>query len=177
MKAKIVKISLQLSEINDESKIERLSKTLVKYITQYCLTENNLLEVYRLLRRIRYTIQINKDLFPQYESQYDYLLYIIDTEIEINRIKTEQPDLRIKIPKLLKWTDTLNALIELIYGTQNLSVNFGKGKLEEIAACFEFIFQIKLGNISEKFGDICTRKPKKLYLDRVKENLLEKMKL
>ena len=96
MKAKIVKISLQLFEINDESKIERLSKTLVKYITQYCLTENNLLEVYRLLRRIRYTIQINKDLFPQYEPQYDYLLYIIDTEIEINRIKTEQPDIRIK---------------------------------------------------------------------------------
>ena len=83
MKAKIIKISLQLSEINDESKIERLSKTLVKYITQYCLTENNLLEVYRLLRRIRYTIQINKDLFPQYEPQYDYLLYIVNLQLKV----------------------------------------------------------------------------------------------
>lgn len=177
MKTKIVRTSLQLFEINDEYKIEKISKALVKYLIQYCLTENNLLEVYRLLRGIRYTVQINKDMNPQYESQYDYLLYTIDTEIEINRIKTEQPDLRIKIPKLLKWTDTFNALIELIYGTQNLSINFGKGKLEEIATCFEFIFQIKLGNISEKFGDMCTRKPKKLYIDKVKENLLEKMKL
>ncbi|GAB6122993.1 RteC domain-containing protein [Dysgonomonas termitidis] len=177
MKAKIIKISLLVFKIDDKSNIEKLSKRLVRDLTEYCTTENNLLEVYRLLRRIRYTILINKNQHPQHECQCDYLLYIIDTEIEINRLKTEHSDLRIKIPKLLKWTDTFNALIELIYGTQNLSINFGKGKLEEIAACFEFIFQIKLGNISEKFGDMCTRKPKKMYIDRIKENLFKKMKI
>lgn len=69
MKTKIVRTSLQLFEINDEYKIEKISKALVKYLIQYCLTENNLLEVYRLLRGIRYTVQINKDMNPQYESQ------------------------------------------------------------------------------------------------------------
>lgn len=175
MKAKILKISLQIFNVNDESKIEKRSNTFVKLLTEYCTTENNLLDVLRLLREISYTIRINRDLHPQLIHQCDYLAYTIDTEIEIVRLKIKQPELRIKIPKLLKWTDTFTALVELIYGIEDLSINFGKGKLEEIIACFEFIFQVKLGNTSEKFGDVYTRKSGKLYIDRVKDNLLKKL--
>jgi|GEM_PF-4628053 len=113
MSTKIIRISLKLFTIKDKSEIEKLSKTFIKHLTDYCVTENNLLEVYRFLRRIRYIIEINKSKNPQLEKQCDYLLYSIDTEIKINELKIEQPDLRIKIPKLLKWTDSFTALVEL----------------------------------------------------------------
>ncbi len=175
MKAKIVKTSLRIFNAKNESKTKKLYDDFVNELDIYCSAENNLLEAYRFLKRIRYDIRTNRVQDTQSACRSDYLIYIIDTEIEIVRLKIKDPSLRIKIPKLLKWTDTYTALVELIYGVQNLSVNSGKGKLEEIAACFEFIFQVKLGNISEKFGDIYIRKHKKLYIDRLRENLLKKL--
>lgn len=177
MKAKIIRISLQLFDSKNEHRTEKLCHNFVNGLDMYCLTENNLIEVYRFLKRVRYDIQTKKGRYPLLACQCDYLIYVIDTEIDIVRLKIDNPSLGIRIPKLLKWTDTYTALVELIYGIQDLSVNFGKGKLEEIAACFEFIFQVKLGNISEKFGDIGTRRPKKLYIDRVRENLIKKLNI
>lgn len=127
MKTKIVRISLKLFNTNDEFKFEKLSKTFVSYLTEYCTSENNLLDALRLLRQIRYAVRVNKEQSPRLADRYNYLLHIIETEIEINKLKIKQPDLRIRIPKLLKWTDTLTALVELIYGIENISVNFGKG--------------------------------------------------
>lgn len=175
MHKKIFKICHQLFCLNDESDHEKTCQSLVSYLTKYCSSENNLIEIYRLLKRLKYEIQINEDKYLTFRASYEYLTDIINTEIEIIKMKIKEPELRVKIPRLLKWTDTHSALVELIYGTKDLSINQGKGKLEEITACFEFIFQIKLGNISEKFNDISMRKSKKLYIDKVKDNLLNKI--
>lgn len=175
MSLNIEKINTQLSLIRNGSNSDKLCKKIADNLAKYCSGEINLLEAYRLLRRARYSAQLNKDNFPGFTSQYNFLIHIIDTEIEIIMLKIKEPELRMRIPKLLKWTDTLTALTEIIEGIQNLSINHGKGKLEEITACFEFIFQVKLGNISDKFADIRMRKSNKLYIDRVRDNLLKKI--
>lgn len=73
--------------------------------------------------------------------------------------------------KLLQWTDDKIALVELIYAISN-SVNNGKASIKSITECFQFIFQINLGNYYRILLDINNRKTNiTRYLDTLPYNL------
>lgn len=86
---------------------------------------------------------------------------IIYIEMEIAHDKIMNPQLieaqaKIKnMPKLLEWTDNKVALVEVIYGISN-SLNKGKASIsiKEITECFEFFFQIDLGNYHHSLIEI-----------------------
>jgi len=75
--------------------------------------------------------------------------------------------------KILKWTESKTALIELIYALHTNKVfNDGKADLNEIAKYFEKIFDIELGDIYRASNEIKNRKINKTkFLDFLKDNL------
>jgi len=162
------------NENENQSKWKKRYDNFVKLLTQYCNIENNLLEVYRLLLIIKLDIQSNMNKHSEVIFHYNYLCQIIDIEIEIILLKIKEPELRKKIPKLLKWTDCLTDLAEIIIGISK-SINRGKVKQIDIQECFEFIFQVKIGNISEKKEKIFIRKHKPMYIDKIKEVILQEL--
>lgn len=171
MNKRIKRASNLLFKCENESKWKKVYDNFLKLLAQYCNNENNLLDVYRLLLITKLDIQSNMNEHPDVIFHYKYLCQIIDIEIEIILLKIKEPSLRKKIPKLLKWTDCLTDLTEIIIGISK-SVNHGTVKQIELQECFEFIFQVKIGNFSEKKGKIYIRKQKPMYIDKVKENIL-----
>ncbi|MDM1461746.1 RteC domain-containing protein [Myroides odoratimimus] len=75
----------------------------------------------------------------------------------------------------LVWSESQNALIELIYALYlSGSINNGKGEIRKIALLFQELFGIKLLDIHHAFHRMKTRaKSKTCYLDKLKE-VLEK---
>lgn len=75
--------------------------------------------------------------------------------------------------KILKWTESKTALIELIYALHTSKVlNDGKADLNEIAKYFENIFDIELGDIYRASNEIKNRKINKTkFLDVLRDNL------
>lgn len=171
MNKRIKRTCVLLLKCENELKWKNVYDKFLRLLTQYCSIENNLLDVYRLLKIIKYIIQSNMNKHTEVISQYEYLCQVIDIELEVILLKIKNPELIKRIPKLLKWTDCLTDLAEIIIGISR-SVNHGKVKQIELQECFEFIFQVKLGNLSEKKGKIYIRKQKPMYIDKVKENIL-----
>jgi hypothetical protein len=163
MKKKIEKTCYRLFNTEYNLRWTQLCKTFISQLMQYCEIENNLLDVYRLLKTLKYIIQVNQDKYPELESQCDYLIYLIDLETEITDFKIKDPQLRIKIPKLLKWTESFTDLVEIIEGLI-FAINKGKAQQQEVQECFEFIFQVKIGGLSEKKGEIGRRKRKPFFI-------------
>jgi hypothetical protein len=77
----------------------------------------------------------------------------------------------------LIWSESQNALIELIYALYlSGSINNGKGEIRKIAVLFQQLFDIKLLDIHHAFHRMKTRaKSKTCYLDKLKEVLEEHM--
>jgi len=81
-------------------------------------------------------------------------------------------------PKVkLTWTDSKTDLIELIYALDTEGCfNNGKVPLIQIAAYFEIIFNIDLGNnIARNFYDMRIRNQPTPFLDRLREEILKRM--
>lgn len=79
----------------------------------------------------------------------------------------------------LTWTESKAALIELIYAlcSQGVFEN-AKADIKEIAAYFEIIFNVDLGDYYRTYLDIKTRKSGQTkFLDGMKENLLKRMNM
>lgn len=79
--------------------------------------------------------------------------------------------------KTLQWTDSKAALIELLYALQRKgSINNGQADLKDIAALFETVFGIELGNYYRTFQEIRIRKNGRTnYLEQLKKVLLQYM--
>ncbi len=77
----------------------------------------------------------------------------------------------------LTWTCSKADLIELIYGLVAAgAVNKGRVDIKEIASRFEFVFDIKLGNLYRQFLDIRLRKKERtVFINLMKEKLEKKM--
>jgi len=154
---------------------QKILDKLVREITLYCNEEADLPQVMRFLKRLRYKTSA-AGCEREDRTQAKYLVHIIDTELEVMKLKLKHSEYRIAIPKRLKWTHTYVALVELIYAIQS-SLNRGKAQLREIVAAFEFIFQVKLGNYSATLEEIARKKRKPSgYFDLLKKNLQEIVK-
>ena len=111
--------------------------------------------------------------FIGYESVINYC----QNEIEVLLLKNNlEPGLTIVNSKL-KWTATKIALIELIYALDSLKVfNNGDADIKQIAATFETIFNIDLGDYYRAFLEIKERRKNNTkFLDSLKNALLKRI--
>ena len=98
---------------------------------------------------------------------YEYLHYRIETfEQRPDRAYSQQAGGK-KIP----WTESKNALIELIYALHiSQSLGHGKSGIRQIAALFQSMFDIQFGDIHHAFHRMKYRHGP-TFLDRLKESL------
>jgi hypothetical protein len=105
---------------------------------------------------------------------------IVKTELFIIRIKLRHPDL-INISALnkpvpeMEWTDDKLDVIELIIALfLTKSVNSGKISKKDLQKFFEWVFQVELGNIYNRIGEIEIRNENdSLYIEKLLTNLKE----
>lgn len=163
------------SAIQLHTEKEKGLKRLDRELTRYCNQQADLPQVLRLLKRLRRDAGARlKD--PQDKDMAVCLIHIIDTELDVLELKLNHSEYRINIPKRLKWTGPLVALVELMYAILKY-LNRGKAQLKDVAAIFEFGFQIRLGNYSKTLDEIRTRKRKiSGFLDNLKDSLREILK-
>ena len=92
------------------------------------------------------------------------VLRTVKTELFIIKSKIKSPDLmEISAPKAPPpagtWTSEKLNLIELIVAiVKTQSVNNGNVTQKAIQECFEYVFQVNLGNISNRFAEMDIRK-------------------
>lgn len=142
---------------------------------------------YFTLGNIDLLIDINSFVFeidPSFSTYYDYKVSrIIAHDLLQNHLheKIQEHDLiinnNLNLSKTLVWSESQNALIELIYALYiSGSINNGKGEISKIALLFQQLFGIKLLDIHHAFHRMKTRaKSKTCYLDKLKEALQEYM--
>ncbi|MFV0500709.1 MAG: RteC domain-containing protein [Bacteroidales bacterium] len=107
----------------------------------------------------------------------DMLQAYLLSELELLDNYMQKPS-NISFPKVkLTWTGSKTDLIELIYAldTEGCFSN-GKIPLIQIAAYFESVFNIDLGNnIARNFYDMRIRNQPTPFLDRLREEILKRM--
>ena len=160
-------------------------KKLVDVLIKYCSSECNLISIFRFLREVECDIQLKLNKI-EYTNTSLYVLKLeklVKTEIEILSLKFQDPTLREfnfhskEPPSQLIWTDKKIALVELIYSI-NKSLNNGNVSICKIAKCFEYMFQVELGNYYDTFDEICCRKSKPTrYIESLIENLNNAIKM
>lgn len=75
-----------------------------------------------------------------------------------------------------KWTDTKNALGEIIYGIDTLaSVNHGKIDIIVLAGIFGKMFNVDMSNIYQMYIELKGKKNRTEYLNRMIKALLKRM--
>jgi len=171
-----------IKTINEISQDEREKlKAFKARITEYCVNTKSVLYLFRVLKELE--LELNDCLTGLIHINVDRSVVV--KVLRTIRIELEVIKLRIKnqglmefsesklVTPLGEWTDDKLNLIELIYAIyKTKSINNGKITLKQIQECFEEIFQVKLGNISNRINEIDNRKGHdKLYLDILTTNL------
>lgn len=171
------------SVINNRGEINSKYEAFVNQTIIFCSDDNNIFDIYRKLK------EIEADLTLRLEGREGVLHHVlckrlrsfIATEIEIILFKLHQPELialckeGAPYPSLLHWTDDKVSLVEMMYSIRK-SINHGKASMKKITSCFEFMFQIKLGNVYDIFSEINDRKSNVTrYLDTLPGNLIKEL--
>ncbi len=103
----------------------------------------------------------------QIQQSLDQCRILLFTHLEQNLVRTllekttpvESPSPSASEPEKLTWTYSKVGLTELIYSLKELGVfNHGKAELKKIVHCFEYMFNVDLGNVSSSFQEILERK-------------------
>ena len=179
----IIKILQEIAENEHEN-----YKEFRERLTEYCMnTKNAVFGLFRILNGMKQelseclngTVKVNVD-----RAVIIKVLKAIKIEIKIIKCRMKHPEIFDNICiKPLKpagvWTHDKIDLIELIFVIK-MSVNNGNVSIKALQECFEYIFQIKLGNIYDRFGEINERKGDKArYLEsliRYLHQILDKLK-
>ena len=170
-----------IETLNEIAKNEQEKfKAFREEFTQYCICEKAVLNLFRNLRSIEGDLQ--DCLEGRIEINVDRAIILkvmntIQTELEIIRYKMKCSGLSDstppKVPKPVgRWTDDKLCLIELLYAIkQTKSINNGNITLKALQECFEYFFQVKLGNISDRISELLERKTnKKMFLETLTVN-------
>jgi hypothetical protein len=167
-----------------------LNENLKKYtevLVSFCSADQEIFTIYRVLKEMEDDLDGRRYSMVQSNCKHaDYvvgkLACFIRTELEIARLKIKNPAMReyncgnVKAPPLLKWTDKKVALVELIHAIAG-SIDNGQAGINRIVKCFEYFFQVDLGNHYNIFDEICIRKIKPArYIDSLVNKLLEAIK-
>ena len=163
-------------------------KTFRERFVEYCIThEKAVIMLLRLLKGME--SELSECLTGNCKVNVDRAIIIkvlktIRIELEIIRYRMRRPGAfvheTVKVPQPAgEWTNDKIDLIELIYAIK-MSVNHGRVSIKALQDCFEYIFQVQLGNIYDRFTEINDRKYEKAsYLESLIKNLnkiLDKLK-
>ncbi len=138
---------------------------------------------------INYHDGLNSIVFeidPEFSTFYDYkIARIIANELLYSYLLTkinpdENPDTIQQKPESSKdifWTESKNALIELIYALYaSTSISHGKIGVRKISLMFQILFGITLGDLHHSFHRMKTRAGSRTaFLDQLKSSLEEYM--
>jgi len=143
---------------------------------------------YFTLGNINYYDGLNSFVFeidPKFSTYFDYkVAKIIANELIYNYLTTklspeQNPDvlLQQEETKDFFWTQTKNALIELIYALYACdAISHGKIGIRKISMVFQILFRISLNDIHNSFHRMKTRAGSRtLFLDQLKYSLEEYM--
>lgn len=168
---------------NDLNEVNRKFEVFADQLENFSANEQRIFSVFRTLGRIRIDVHSKSKVIDLTICDvFDRLTALIDIEITTALLKLKEPAL-IKLDRtsaeseleLLNWTDDKNDLVALIYGTAK-SINNGKAKIKKIVRCFEYIFQIDLGNVYDALGDLNIRKEGPCaYLNTLSDVLMKKI--
>lgn len=174
-----------LMNVNEEEKFYLIRNEII----DYCSNETRVFQCYRDLKYLEVELQdlLDKSVpdFKKGEKVILKILKIIKTEVEIvqirmkfaNNLEDIGEESFTNVPRV-QWTDPKINLVELIYAVKP-SVEYGKVTLKKITECFEYIFQIRLGNIYDMLNEISLRKLNRArYINKLMENfnqVLDKM--
>jgi len=138
---------------------------------------------------INYHDGLNSIVFeidPAFSTFYDYkIARIIANELLYTYLLSkinpdENPDMVMQKPESTKdvfWTESKNALIELIYALYaSVPISHGKIGIRKISLMFQILFRIPLGDLHHAFHRMKTRSGSKTaFLDQLKQSLEEYM--
>tara|TARA_R110000868_G_scaffold407011_1_gene687889 strand:+ start:825 stop:1670 length:846 start_codon:yes stop_codon:yes gene_type:complete len=146
-------------------------------------------EVYFRLGNINYHDGLNSFVFeidPHFSTFYDYkVARIIANELLYTYLLTkinpdEKPDVILQNTESTKdvfWTDSKNALIEIVYALYaSGAISHGKIGIRKISLLFQILFRIPLGDLHHAFHRMKTRTGSRtVFLDKLKLSLEEYM--
>ena len=152
-------------------------------LAEYCTKEKESFRLLRLLNDIK--SELKDCLTGLIEANVDRVIVkkvhkIVKTELFIIKIKLKRPEL-FKSSELnnpvsdVEWTDDKLDAIELITALcLTKSINHGKITKTDFQKFFEWVFQVELGNISNRINAIEIRKENdSLFLEKLLTNLKE----
>lgn len=158
---------------------------------RYYRTQSNYLD-HKYFLRGRYDIRLTVDSFffeadERTSTSHDFkvakilahdrLQVYLEEELSIlDRKETNMISQDINKIKLY-WTDSKTSLIELIYALHSQgAVDNGKADIKDIAALFEHLFGIELGDYYRTFLEIRVRKTGRTkFIDSLKQSLIKRM--
>ncbi|WP_395062206.1 RteC domain-containing protein [Flavobacterium sp.] len=167
-------------------KIKTYFKENIEFYKYYRSNNKQLDKIYFLRKRNKFKQTIDDDNYiGKFATSHDFkVAKIIAIEkiqdyIESKLKNSTNTETTIKSKtKILNWTGSKVALVELIYALQTQGViNNGKLSLTEIAFQFETIFNLEIGQFHRIFIEIRNRKTieKTSFLDTLKENLIKRI--
>lgn len=140
-------------------------KNFIDQLTEFSTTEQQLLLTFRTLNQIKIDIYSKEKVVDLTSFDlFNRITSLLEVEIKLTLLKLKNP-LLAKMDKsnnnngleLLTWTADKNDLVALIYAIAK-SINNGNAAIKKIVRCFEYIFQINLGNIYDVLQDLNIRK-------------------
>jgi len=179
----IIKILKEIAH-NEHEHYKMYKHRLIDYCTN---KKNALFKLLRILKGIETVL--SECLNGKHKVNVDRVIILkvlktIRVEIDIVRCRMKHPAIYGDAPPKAplpagEWTSDKIDLVELIYAIQK-SVDNGKVSIKALQQAFEYIFQIDLGNIYDRIGEINERKYEKAtYLESLIKNLhgiLEKLR-
>lgn len=120
---------------------------------------------------------------PRFSTSHDYIVACLMAHTRLKQylithlnIATGIEQNQIPNSPNLQWTGNKIDLVELIYALhQSGSINHGKADIKELAAMFEMIFGIELGDFYRNFTNIKNRSNPTKFMDALKDALTKKI--
>jgi len=174
------------------SKLEQLKKTFKEHTVSsdfyryYRSNRTDLDDRFFRLGNIEFYSGLNSVAFemdPQFSTYYDYKVsrIISDDLLYHYLLRRMDPDESEAVSEIaaeaylkdIYWTDSKNALIELVYALHATgAVSNGRVGISKLAMLFEMAFSIKLGDLHHSFHRMKDRSGSKTYfLDQLTTNL------
>ena len=189
-------LSTSDAEIDFEPQIKEAYREFVERLIFYLDSETDNMKRIRTLNLIHIEIETVKSLEVSYGAKKDVLkivysdkvLSFLQKELELIHKELEFPRYFIKIetswqsPLYLTDETYLIEIIEMVSGLflskRVVTHNGAESPLTEIGRAFEYLFNIKLGDVHKKHESVVSRKPSKIteFLDTLRKAIDEESK-
>lgn len=150
---------------SNASEVNCKFKNFIEELTKFSTDEQQILLTFRTLNQIKINIYSKEKVIDLTSFDlFNRITALLEVEIKLTLLKLKNP-LLAKMDRsnsnsdleLLTWTADKNDLVALIYAIAK-SINNGNAAVKKIVRCFEYIFQINLGNIYDVLQDLNIRK-------------------